>query len=172
MENNSAYVTTSVSKFKSITSVVTDYTLSKTLYSLQEINICSSVHSQDGGCPADEWYTLQAAQVLPSVGGDKDWFLTGQAFGIDVKIYSDSDGSTLIGHCTADVTTIVTESSAWMGMVPPSAAMSGLVMLGILAVASAGICVGCWWMDLKDKELEGHDFEMLEDPRQKQKAVV
>uniref|UniRef100_A0A7S1ZD25 Uncharacterized protein n=1 Tax=Trieres chinensis TaxID=1514140 RepID=A0A7S1ZD25_TRICV len=168
--NNKAYTTVSVSKYKSYTSYVTDYSLSKTLYSLREISVCSSMHSENGGCPADGSYTYQGSELLPSLS-DKDWFLTGQHFEVEIKIYSDEDGTNLIGDCSAQLTTKVTVGASKY-MDPPDAATT-MEIVGLFAlVAALGVCAGCWWMDQRDQELEANDFEMLEDPRAKQNAVV
>jgi len=170
VSNNLVYVTLKVSKFEDITSYVTSSSISKDLMTLEEANICNSAASNNGGCPADGSYYFKASYTLPSAG-DKDWFLTGQHFGAEVKVYSDSSGDNLIGDCHARMTTLVTAGASRF-MDPPSATKAAGITLIVLAVAVVGIVMGCRWMDRRDRELEGSDFEMLEDPRAKQNAVV
>lgn len=170
LSNNKVYYTVKVSKFEDVTSWVTSSSISKQISSLEEANLCNVASSNNGGCPGNGAYNFKASYTLPSMG-DKDWFLTGQHFGAEVKVYSDSDGSNLIGDCHARLTTTVTEGASKY-MDPPSAAKAAGITVIVFAVAIAAICMGCAWMDRRDKELEGSDFEMLEDPRSKQNAVV
>lgn len=171
VSNNYIYVTVKMSKFEDITSYVTSSSFSKEISTLQAANICEVASSNNGGCPADGTYTLKASYTLPTVG-DKDWFLTGQHFGAEVKVYSDSDGSNLIGDCHARLTTSVTAGASKYAD-PPSAAKTAGITAIVFAVAALAICLGCQWMDRRDRELEGSDFEMLEDPRKSnQNAVV
>uniref|UniRef100_A0A7S4J5M5 Uncharacterized protein n=1 Tax=Odontella aurita TaxID=265563 RepID=A0A7S4J5M5_9STRA len=170
--NGNVYVSVKVSKFDEITSVVSSsYSVSKEISTLQPVSVCNSVTSYGGGCPADGTYTFKASYLLPTLG-DKDWFLTGQHFGAEVQVFSDEAGYNLVGDCHARLSTTVTASANSYGVEPPSAAKAAGITAIVFAVSALLICAGCAWMDKRDKELEGSDFEMLEDPRSGQNAVV
>lgn len=136
----------------------------------QPINLCTWTSGGYGYCPQDGTYTLRATHTLPT-WGDKDWFLTGEKFIAELLIYSDEDGTDLIGDCKAHITTRVTNPTGQNEYYDvPSASRVAMIAGAVIGVAALLICCGCCYMDhrkieLKEADLDhrGGSFEMIQD---------
>ena len=136
----------------------------------QQVNLCTWTSGGYGYCPQDGTYTLRATHTLPT-WGDKDWFLTGEKFMAELLVYSDADGTELIGDCKAHITTRVTNPTGQSEYYDvPSASRVAIIAGASVGVAALLICCGCWYMDhrkieLREEDLDnrGGSFEMIQD---------
>ena len=136
----------------------------------QQVNLCTWTSGGYGYCPQDGTYTLRATHTLPT-WGDKDWFLTGEKFMAELLVYSDADGTELIGDCKAHITTRVTNPTGQSEYYDvPSASRVAIIAGASIGVAALLICCGCWYLDhrkieLREEDLDnrGGSFEMIQD---------
>jgi hypothetical protein len=124
----------------------------------QQINLCTWTSGGYGYCPSDGTYTLKATHTLPT-WGDRDWFLTGEQFIAQLLLYSDADGTDLIGDCKAHLTTRVTNASKGAYLTVPSAGRVAIISAGVIALATLLVCCGCWMMDRRKIELREEDLD-------------
>lgn len=143
-----------------LTSDLSFWTLDFNLFDMMEVPLChENMVANDGNaadCPGAGSHDFQVTYKLPSSGSEStSWLASGWHGSGDMAMYAEPNENMMIGHCTLDLQTYVTASSAdeksLLGT--PSAAVAFGIALGGL-VALSLLCVYCYCCCRKGKRVE------------------
>lgn len=141
VESSSVYMTAEITTMSAIYHYFTKL----------RVNLCGSAVTVPDGmeCPEDGTYVFKTTRNLPKSSGAKSWLSTGYRGRAEIFVYSDYEGTTVIGHCTFRFDSTVTAVQG-RAVNPPSAVITAAT-LACMAAALLLTALCCCMMRRRGK---------------------